>query len=75
VRSVPHSSRLEPMFWLHHGMVDKVWADYQKADPKNAQAFGGSASGIAPPTTRVTYNVSSLQVSIIPSNEDYSSTR
>ncbi|TFK66538.1 Di-copper centre-containing protein [Pluteus cervinus] len=40
----PTFSANEPMFWLHHAMVDKVWYDWQLKSPANAVAFeGGSA--------------------------------
>ncbi|KAF8496960.1 hypothetical protein JB92DRAFT_2746179 [Gautieria morchelliformis] len=31
----------EPMFWLHHGMVDKVWYDWQRAHADNFWSFEG----------------------------------
>lgn len=35
-------SPADPFFWLHHGYIDKVWADWQKTDkgtdPTNARA-------------------------------------
>ncbi len=27
------SSPADPLFWLHHAMVDKIWADWEKANP------------------------------------------
>jgi hypothetical protein len=34
---------VEPVFWLLHGMVDKLWWDWQMFNPsKNLLAFGGS---------------------------------
>ena len=27
------TSPRDPIFWLHHAMVDKVWADWQRAHP------------------------------------------
>ncbi|KAN0131516.1 Di-copper centre-containing protein [Lactarius tabidus] len=33
----------DPLFWMHHSMVDKIWYDWQNRDPKNAKSyFGGS---------------------------------
>lgn len=26
-------SPADPLFWLHHGMIDKLWADWQAANP------------------------------------------
>ncbi|KAF8519616.1 Di-copper centre-containing protein [Hysterangium stoloniferum] len=31
----------EPMFWLHHAMIDKLWFNWQRAHPTNYWAFGG----------------------------------
>jgi len=31
----------DPMFFLHHAMVDKIWYDWQHALPMNKYAFGG----------------------------------
>nr|GAT51082.1 di-copper centre-containing protein [Mycena chlorophos] len=43
----PTYSPNEPIFWLHHGMIDKVWADWQQANPKNAHIyFGGQAEAL-----------------------------
>ena len=34
----------DPIFWLHHGMLDKIWADWQVAHPgKNPTLTGDSA--------------------------------
>lgn len=27
------SSPSDPIFWLHHGFIDKIWADWQKLNP------------------------------------------
>jgi tyrosinase len=27
------SSPLDPIFWLHHAVIDKIWADWQKLNP------------------------------------------
>jgi len=35
----PKWSPNEPMFWLHHAMVDKVWWDWQRACRDNFSAF------------------------------------
>lgn len=35
----------DPIFWMHHAMVDKVWADWQKTHPgKNPSLTGASAT-------------------------------
>ncbi|KAJ6468125.1 Di-copper centre-containing protein [Mycena vitilis] len=39
----PTFSANEPLFWMHHAMVDKMWYDWQHAHPSNAKLyFGGS---------------------------------
>ncbi|KAJ4483814.1 Di-copper centre-containing protein [Lentinula aciculospora] len=43
----PTFSANEPMFWMHHAMVDKVWYDWQIANSANAGIFyGGSVQMI-----------------------------
>ncbi|KAJ3716261.1 hypothetical protein DFJ43DRAFT_1101222 [Lentinula guzmanii] len=43
----PTFSANEPLFWMHHAMVDKVWFDCQNANPANADIFyGGSVQMI-----------------------------
>lgn len=45
------SAAYDPIFWLHHAMVDKVWYDWQKAHPSanvpqevlDAVVYGGMA--------------------------------
>ncbi|KAI9596259.1 hypothetical protein BDF19DRAFT_384296, partial [Syncephalis fuscata] len=31
----------DPLFFMHHGMVDRVWWQWQMARPENFRAFGG----------------------------------
>ncbi|KAF8573859.1 Di-copper centre-containing protein [Ramaria rubella] len=31
----------EPLFWLHHGMVDKIWSHWQQTHTENFWAFEG----------------------------------
>ncbi|RKP25947.1 hypothetical protein SYNPS1DRAFT_9306, partial [Syncephalis pseudoplumigaleata] len=31
----------DPLFFLHHGMIDRVWWQWQNARPGNRMAFGG----------------------------------
>jgi len=46
----------DPMFFLHHARIDKVWYDWQNLNPKNKKVFaGGSVSW------QVDANVSVLQ--------------
>ncbi|KAI0317721.1 Di-copper centre-containing protein [Amylostereum chailletii] len=33
----------EPLFWMHHAMVDKVWYDWQHKSEKNFWAFEGGS--------------------------------
>ncbi|KAK7030251.1 hypothetical protein VNI00_014268 [Paramarasmius palmivorus] len=43
VNGSPTFSANEPMFWMHHAMVDKVWFDWQQANKANARAFEGGS--------------------------------
>ncbi|KAF8491892.1 Di-copper centre-containing protein [Russula emetica] len=44
----------EPLFFMHHAMVDKVWYDWQLRDPANANSFfGGSVEALQ---SAATYN-------------------
>ncbi|KAJ3228454.1 hypothetical protein HK099_000009 [Clydaea vesicula] len=31
----------DPIFWLHHGNIDRVWSEFQKAFPKLAHTYNG----------------------------------
>ncbi|KAJ6576032.1 Di-copper centre-containing protein [Mycena vulgaris] len=43
----PTFSANEPLFWLHHGMVDKMWSDWQNKHASNKMAFhGGSVEAL-----------------------------
>jgi len=43
----PTWSPNEPLFWMHHAMVDKVWFDWQLRDPANAKSYvGGSVQAL-----------------------------
>jgi len=33
----------DPMFFLHHGFVDKIWSDWQMRDARNTYAYGGGS--------------------------------
>ncbi|KAF8257960.1 Di-copper centre-containing protein [Lactarius quietus] len=38
----------DPLFWLHHGMIDKLWYDWQHRNPRNAKSFfGGSVQALS----------------------------
>ncbi|KII86644.1 hypothetical protein PLICRDRAFT_114184 [Plicaturopsis crispa FD-325 SS-3] len=39
----PTWSANEPLFWLHHAMIDKIWYDWQHYDAANAHAFEGGS--------------------------------
>jgi len=39
----PTFSVNDPLFMMHHGMIDKVWADWQAKDSRNAAAFAGGS--------------------------------
>lgn len=32
----------DPVFFLHHGFVDKMWADWQAKDPKRLEEMGSN---------------------------------
>jgi len=37
----------DPLFFMHHAMLDKIWSDWQSRDPVNAKSFyGGSVQHI-----------------------------
>ncbi|KAF7294348.1 Peptidase S53 domain-containing protein [Mycena chlorophos] len=37
----------EPLFWMHHAMVDKIWSEWQAANPANGESyFGGSVEAL-----------------------------
>ncbi|VDB83076.1 unnamed protein product [Peniophora sp. CBMAI 1063] len=40
----PTWSANEPLFWMHHAMVDKVWYDWQHANESNFWAYSGGAT-------------------------------
>jgi len=43
----PTWSANEPLFWMHHAMVDKVWSDWQNKHPANFWEYsGGSVQAI-----------------------------
>ncbi|KAI0277803.1 hypothetical protein BGY98DRAFT_1176911 [Russula aff. rugulosa BPL654] len=43
----PTWSPNEPLFWMHHGMIDKLWYDWQHRNPANANSFfGGSVQSL-----------------------------
>ncbi|KAN0111711.1 Di-copper centre-containing protein [Russula decolorans] len=48
----PTWSPNEPLFYMHHAMVDKVWYDWQLRNPVNANSFfGGSVQALQSPAT------------------------
>ncbi|KAI0082073.1 Di-copper centre-containing protein [Panus rudis PR-1116 ss-1] len=52
----PTFSANEPMFWLHHAMVDKVWFEWQRAHPSNFWSFkGGSIQNLTSVEAYETY--------------------
>jgi tyrosinase len=46
----------DPVFWLHHGMVDLLWSRWQAKDPKNRQyALDGTITSFNnPPSVNAT---------------------
>jgi len=39
----PTWSSNDPLFFMHHAMIDKVWYDWQNKNPKNKYAYGGGS--------------------------------
>ncbi|KAF9780434.1 Di-copper centre-containing protein [Thelephora terrestris] len=33
----------DPVFFMHHAMIDKIWYDWQKKSPKNRFSYGGGS--------------------------------
>ncbi|KAL9109899.1 MAG: hypothetical protein Q9227_005422 [Pyrenula ochraceoflavens] len=50
------ASPQDPAFWVHHGNVDRLWAQWQAADPENRQyAVSGTSTVLnIPPSPNVT---------------------
>jgi tyrosinase len=53
-----HSSPADPIFFLHHGMIDKTWTDWQNLDIYRRQdiIIGTSTMGNEPPSAAMTLN-------------------
>ncbi|ORY04901.1 Di-copper centre-containing protein [Basidiobolus meristosporus CBS 931.73] len=34
----------DPLFWLHHAFIDKIWADWQATSPQRASEYNGKRS-------------------------------
>jgi len=43
----------DPLFFMHHAMVDKIWSDWQNKHPDNFYSYGGGS--IFPATSFATY--------------------
>ncbi|KAG8745121.1 hypothetical protein FRC10_008732 [Ceratobasidium sp. 414] len=41
--SDPSPTPSDPLFWLHHGMLDRVFAMWQAKHPENSQSFSGGS--------------------------------
>ncbi|KAG9093229.1 hypothetical protein FS749_014814 [Ceratobasidium sp. UAMH 11750] len=39
--SDPSPTPSDPLFWLHHAQLDRIWAKWQARRPANARSFGG----------------------------------
>jgi len=50
----PTWSSNDPLFFMHHAMIDKVWYDWQNKDPRNKYAFGGGSITALPNYTDYT---------------------
>ncbi|KAF8264723.1 Di-copper centre-containing protein [Lactarius quietus] len=40
----PKWSPNDPLFFMHHAMIDKIWYDWQHRDPENAKSFSGGST-------------------------------
>ncbi|KAI5274317.1 Di-copper centre-containing protein [Aureobasidium subglaciale] len=51
-----HSSPSDPLFFLHHGMIDKIWTTWQNLDIYRRQLIikGTSTLGNSPPSAEMT---------------------
>ena len=58
MRSVPIAPS-DPIFWMHHGEVDRVWADWQAANPGKAPILTG-ADAIMDPWTDTVSSLASI---------------
>jgi tyrosinase len=57
---------LAPEFFLHHANIDKIWADWQKADPTHVLAYGpGSAVAPMPGTPTRPIDVLDLNAQVM----------
>ncbi|KAK9761323.1 hypothetical protein K7432_013859, partial [Basidiobolus ranarum] len=36
------TSTNDPLFWLHHAFIDKIWADWQRSNPTKSSDYGGN---------------------------------
>ncbi|TFK95923.1 Di-copper centre-containing protein [Pterulicium gracile] len=57
----------DPLFFLHHGMLDRVWALWQNQHPSNKKAFsGGSTWALQSPEAWKTYGPAGMPPNIGP---------
>lgn len=52
-------SPADPLFWLHHGFIDKIWADWQRANP-GAQFNPLNAADTLQPPPIITRTISQV---------------
>ncbi|EAU89028.1 hypothetical protein CC1G_09997 [Coprinopsis cinerea okayama7 len=50
----PFSSPADPLFYLHHGNLDRIWWKWQNADPENRMYAISGPTTQRPPFTQVT---------------------
>ncbi|KAK9728075.1 hypothetical protein K7432_001327 [Basidiobolus ranarum] len=56
------TSTNDPLFWLHHAFVDKIWSDWQSLDPSRYFEYGGTGPGNTP--ARLTDSMMPFRVSV-----------
>jgi tyrosinase len=45
--SIP-TAPADPVFWMHHAEIDRIWAEWQSANPSQNPALGGTAATMDP---------------------------
>ena len=45
--SIP-TAPCDPVFWMHHAEIDRIWAEWQAANPGQNQPLTGAAATMDP---------------------------
>ncbi|KAJ3376346.1 hypothetical protein HDU92_000516 [Lobulomyces angularis] len=54
----------DPIFFLHHAMVDRIWYEFQNAKPANKLSFGGPSKNDGTGTAKLTDNMIPFNVNV-----------